>query len=118
MSKPSTKKWAEYARDVATGKAKAGQYVQKLVERFIELLNDPGEWEFKAATGEKYIQFIQDYLVHTRGEWAGKPFILSPWQQFFIVNIFGWFHKTKGYRKHRTALLFVARKSGKTPPTL
>ena len=114
MSKPSTKKWAEYARDVATGKAEAGQYVQKLVERFIELLNDPGEWEFKAATGEKYIQFIQDYLVHTRGQWAGKPFILSPWQQFFIVNIFGWFHKTKGYRKHRTALLFVARKSGKT----
>ena len=52
--------------------------------------------------------------MHTRGQWAGKPFILSPWQQFLVVNIFGWFHAEKGYRKHRTALLFVARKSGKT----
>ena len=114
MTKQPTNLWAQYARDIATEKEPAGEYIQKLVGRFLELLNDPGEWNFDAAAGEKYIQFIQQYLVHTRGQWAGQPFVLSPWQQFLVVNIFGWFHAEKGYRKHRTALLFVARKSGKT----
>lgn len=114
MTNPPKNLWAQYARDIATGQQPAGEYIRKSIERFLELLNDPGEWKFDAAAGEKYIQFIQGYLVHTRGQWAGKPFILSPWQQFLVVNIFGWFHAEKGYRKHRTALLFVARKSGKT----
>jgi phage terminase large subunit-like protein len=114
MDKHATNLWAQYARDIATGQEPSGEYIRKSIERFLELLNDPGEWRFDAAAGEKYIQFIQQYLTHTRGQWAGKPFHLSPWQQFLVVNIFGWFHAEKGYRKHRTALLFVARKSGKT----
>ena len=110
----STKLWAKYAHDVATGELEVGEYIRKAVESFVELLNDPGEWEFRPEAAERYISFIQEYLVHTRGMWAGKPMNLDPWQQFFVANIFGWFHAEKGYRKHRTALLFVARKSGKT----
>tara|TARA_R100000781_G_C4079964_1_gene127344 strand:+ start:604 stop:2331 length:1728 start_codon:yes stop_codon:yes gene_type:complete len=114
MNKARTNLWAEYAKNVAEDKVEVGSYIRKSVSMFLSLVVDPGPWEFRHETGEKYIKFIQEYLTHTRGEWAGKPFNLSPWQQFLVVNIFGWYHKEKGFRKYRTALLFVARKSGKT----
>lgn len=109
--------YAYYTDDVLTGKQVVGEYVFKAVESFVaDLENEDPEfrWVFDAEQAERYIRFIQKYTVHTRGSWAGKPFILSPWQQFFIANIFGWKHKEEGYRRYRTAYLFVARKSGKT----
>ncbi len=110
--------YIDYARAVASGEQPAGKYVSLEVDRFLEDLgrvgDDDFEWTFDAEKAERYIGFIQQFLVHTRGKWAGKPFVLSPWQQYFVANIFGWEQKEKGYRRFRTALLFVARKSGKT----
>ncbi len=110
--------WVDYVEDVLSGKQVVGDYVKKAVEQFAEDLDksqyDDYEWTFDPAEGEKYIRYIQKYCMHTRGSWAGKPFDLSPWQQFFIAAIFGWHHRTEGYRRYRTAYLFVARKSGKT----
>ena len=114
MNKYPTNLWAEYAKGVAEGEIVVGEYITKCVNKFIQDISYPGDWELRHESAERYIKFIQEYLMHTRGQWAGQPFILSPWQQFLIVNIFGWYHKEKGYRKIRTALLFVARKSGKT----
>lgn len=109
--------WLDYVDGVKSGKVIAGKYIRLLVERFEEDLQKQGKdwrWTFDVDEGERYIRFIQEYTIHTRGAWAGKKFILSPWQKFFIVNIFGWKHKKENYRRYRTALLFVARKSGKT----
>lgn len=110
--------WLQYIEDVLDGKQVVGEYVRKTVERSlteIALAENPDfEWVFDVEEAEKYIRFIQKYTVHTRGSWAGKAFELSPWQQYFISQIFGWKHKEKGYRRYRTAYLFVARKSGKT----
>lgn len=117
-TKHPTDLWIQYAKDVASGKQIAGRYVMLEVDRFLTDLErtaeDDYQWTFDAQTAERYIGFIQQFLVHTRGLWAGSPFILSPWQQYFVAQIFGWTHKEKGYRRFRTALLFVARKSGKT----
>ena len=27
---------------------------------------------------------------HTKGEWAGQPVTLEPWQQFCVGSVFGW----------------------------
>ena len=44
------------------------------------------EWDPGAAAFA--IEFF-GYLVHSKGEWAGKPFVLSPFQEFIVGNLFG-----------------------------
>lgn len=54
------------------------------------------------------------FLRHYKGEYAGKPFKLSPWQEHEIVRpLFGW-KNPDGTRLFRRAALWVARKNGKT----
>lgn len=62
--------------------------------------------------------FFPTCLRHVEGALAGKPFVLQPWQQAFIANLFGW-KRVDGMgrlvRRYREALLYVPRKNGKTP---
>ena len=59
------------------------------------------------------IRFFRDYLRHTKGEWAGSKFVLSPWQENFLTKIFSPVNRD-GTRKIRTAYLEVPRKNGKS----
>ena len=47
------------------------------------------------------VSFIQS-LKHTKGVWAGKPFLLFPWQEQIIRDIFGTI-KANGCRQFNTA---------------
>lgn len=58
------------------------------------------------------IKFISA-LKFTKGEWAGRPFILQPWQKKFIRKLFGYVNKD-GTRRYRTAYLEIPRKNGKS----
>ena len=108
-------KFAAYAFDVLDGRVLVGEYIRKHVEQFVDEMADPGlRWEFDADEAERFIDFIETFLKHTRGEWAGQPFELSPWQAYFLANLFGWKERGTNLRRYRTANLFVARKSGKT----
>jgi phage terminase large subunit-like protein len=40
------------------------------------------------------------FLNHTKGKMAGKPFVLAPFQQFTIYNVFAW--KSLSYRRINT----------------
>ena len=58
--------------------------------------------------------FYPRYLRHTEGEWAGKPFVLSDWQEHDIVRpLFGW-KRPDGTRWYRRCIVWVPRKNGKT----
>lgn len=106
--------WATYAADVLEGKQTVCHYVRRAVEMFMDDLGrDDWEWRFDPGEAQRWIEFVARFCKHTRGEWAGKPFLLSPWQQFFVANLFGW-SNADGVRRFRTAYLYVARKSGKT----
>jgi phage terminase large subunit-like protein len=59
------------------------------------------------------IRFIEGCCVHTIGKWAGEPFVLTPWQRDFVEHVFGVVDR-RGIRIVRTALLFIARKQGKS----
>jgi phage terminase large subunit-like protein len=52
-------------------------------------------------------------LRHSKGEWAGRPVELEPWQQFHLWNLFGW-KREDGTRRFRISYLEVARKNGKS----
>ena len=58
------------------------------------------------------VSFIQS-LKHTKGVWAGKPFLLFPWQEQIIRDIYGTI-KENGYRQFNTAFVEICKKAGKS----
>ena len=52
-------------------------------------------------------------LYHTKGEWAGKPFTLEPWQAEIVRKVFGTL-RPDGTRQYRTVYIEVPRKNGKS----
>lgn len=73
-----------------------------------------GEFWFDAAAAELACDFFPTFLVHVKGELAGKPLVLDEWQKQRIIRpIFGWKRKD-GTRRYRTVYIEIPRKNGKT----
>jgi len=72
-----------------------------------------GNCRFDAKAAVSAIDFFHECLTFTAGEWMGKPFILQPWQQAIVANLFGW-KRPDGRRRYREAFIFVPRKCGKS----
>lgn len=53
------------------------------------------------------------YLRHSKGEFGGQEFALSPWQQFIIGSVWGW-KRADGTRRFRVIWQEVPRKNGKS----
>src|SRR5690606_2022897 len=68
-------------------------------------------WDEQAAN--RVVEFIERFCRHNKGEWAGQPFRLEPWQREIVRTVFGW-RRADGTRRFRTAYVEVARKNGKT----
>jgi len=69
-------------------------------------------WDTDAA--DKAVAFFR-LLRHWKGEFAGEPVALQPWQALLIVRpLFAWKRKADGLRRFRTAYIEVPRKNGKT----
>ena len=69
---------------------------------------------FDEAAAQRACDFFPTLLRHIEGQVAGKPFVLEPWQQAIIGNLFGW-KRADGTRRYREAFVYVPRKNGKTP---
>jgi phage terminase large subunit-like protein len=58
--------------------------------------------------------FFDKILVHVKGEWAGQPFMLEPWQREEVIRpLFGW-KNPDGTRRYRVAYIEIPRKNGKS----
>jgi phage terminase large subunit-like protein len=57
--------------------------------------------------------FFEKLLKHTQDQWAGKPFLLAPWQEEALTEIFGQLDDD-GNRLITQAYLEVPKKAGKT----
>jgi len=58
------------------------------------------------------VAFIEQ-LQHTKGEWAGKPFLLLPWQETIVRDLFGVI-KPNGARQFTHCFVEICKKSGKS----
>ena len=58
------------------------------------------------------VNFIQS-LKHTKGVWAGQPFLLFDWQEQIVRDLFG-IIKSNGYRQFTTAFVEICKKAGKS----
>jgi phage terminase large subunit-like protein len=72
------------------------------------------DYYFDEEAAERVVWFIETYLQHTKGEFAGQPFVLEEWQRQATREIFGWKRRSDGTRRYRRVLLYVPRKNGKS----
>jgi len=72
-----------------------------------------GDCVFDIDAAERVVGFFRDCLTHVKGQWAGEPIELAPWQQAVVGNLFGW-KRPDGTRRYREAFIFLPRKQGKT----
>lgn len=103
-----------YQHSVLDGSIPAGKLIRLAVERQQHDLETGAArgLHFDRAAAEHVIQFFS-FLKHSKGEWAGQPFVLEPWQQFLIWVLFGW-KWADGLRRFRTGYVEVPRKNGKS----
>lgn len=72
------------------------------------------DYYFDPVAARRVINFFAKHIKHTKGRFAGTPFILEPWQRKVIKRLFGWKRKNNGTRKYRAVFIFVPRKNGKS----
>ena len=103
-----------YGRDVLAGDIPVCRWTRLAVERHYRDLETAHErgYVFSDLHARHALAFF-DFLRHSKGKWAGQPFLLSPWQAFWTALTFGWL-RFDGRRRFRKAYWRVARKNGKT----
>lgn len=111
----------KYAQDVVKGKTLACRWVRLAAARFLDDLKASKAkgttfpYYFHPEAAARPCRFIEK-LHHTKGAWAsrGERFIMSPWQVFITVAIFGWLRLDDGMRRFRRVFLLIPRKNGKS----
>lgn len=107
-----------YIEDIQSGRRVAGKLEIDSVRRYLEDRGSEGSSDFRYRFDERAAASACQFfplLQHTDGEYAGRPFILYPWQAFIVWNLFGWHRKDDDLRRFREAFISVARGNGKTP---
>ena len=103
-----------WARAVAARRVRVGDYVRLACERHLRDLREGASrgLRFDVVAANSAVEFFT-LLKHSKGKWAGKPFVLAPWQAFIIGSLFGW-KRADGTRRFRTAYNEIPRKNGKS----
>lgn len=120
----------EYVDKIRSGEIIVSKKVQTLYYKLENDMKNPkqvkiydeinNEYEthtyiFDEKRANRPIEFIEKFCKHSKGrKWGGKPVILELWQKAFISAIYGFIDEETGYRKYKKALLFIARKNGKS----
>lgn len=105
----------EYLDAIRAGKCIVGKRIRKQYEKLSAAIHEPaGGYVFDERRAERPIQFIERFCRHSKGEWAGKPVRLELFQKAFISALFGFVDEKTRERQYREAMLYVARKNGKS----
>lgn len=105
-----------YIDGVLNGDIPVCRWTHLAVERHVrDLLDGPGRGLFfDEFAAQRILDFCEQFLRHSKGEWAGQALRLEPWQKFTMWALFGWKRKADGMRRFRTSYLEVPRKNGKS----
>ena len=108
----------KYAAAVRDGEIITGKRVQQSIERFYSWIAaaEKDGFYLDHNKGMAIINFFETFLIHTKGKMAGQPFILSPFQQFTLYNVFGWMQNTPQGQIRRINNVYekIGKKNGKT----
>lgn len=108
-----------YAKEIADGKVLANKDRVLACKRFLNDL-EREDLDFRQEEFDFVIDWIEGTVHHVQGEdkdgrsFKGTPMLLTDWQKFCCVNLFGFFRKGTDIRRYNEALIFLPRKQGKT----
>ena len=103
----------QYKEKIDTGKIIAGNKILKQLQNCYDLLKNT-KCELDVGKGHSPIKFIEKYLFHFEGKFAGKPFKLQLWQKAWIEVLYGFIDKKTNQRQFTEVFFVVARKNGKS----
>jgi phage terminase large subunit-like protein len=105
----------KYAYSVSNEELLVGQKIRLAVKRFFDWVKtaDKDGYYLDHKAGMHIIDFYSNFLNHTKGKLQGQPFILQPFQQFTMYNVFAWKDKN-GNRRINTVYDKRAKKNGKS----
>jgi phage terminase large subunit-like protein len=105
-----------WARAVVAGDVVACRYVKLACQRHLTDIAEGAArglvWRPDVAAHR--LAFYPRVLRHSKGEWARRPYKLSPWQKFVIGSVFGWIRAGDGTRRFRSVYEELPRKNGKS----
>ncbi len=120
----------EYVDKIRSGEIIVSSKVKTLYYKLEDDIKNPKEIQIYDEINDEYenhryifdeskanrpIEFVEKFCKHSKGrKFAGKPVKLELWQKAFISAIYGFVDEETGFRKYRKALLFIARKNGKS----
>lgn len=112
----TTCRTTQYAKDVASGKIIAGEFVRLAAARHLRDLKEGSKrgLVWKQADADLAIDFFPAVLSITEGAKVGKPFDLLPWHLFTVGSIYGWKDKG-GNRRFRFVWLETGKGQAKSP---
>ena len=71
------------------------------------------EYVYDDTVPKRIKKFFEQFLVHSKGTHANKPFVLLDWQYDIISQLYGSYTKQQT-RRYRNGLILIPRKNGKT----
>ena len=77
-------------------------------------IKECSKFYYDEKSADRVVAFIQRHIKHIKGEKGGQPFILEPFQEKIVRDLFGWKYKETNLRRFRTAYICLPRKNGKS----
>lgn len=101
----------KYRKDVRAGKITTSLYIKQAVERSYNDQKRKDLFINKDALNRVF-HFISFLNINVGGKY--DQFILSPYQAWLVFELFSWYWVKTKKRRYRYAIIYTARKSGKT----
>jgi phage terminase large subunit-like protein len=110
----------KYLQSIQDGSIVVCKNIKAVYEREVAWMDNPPDgfpFYFDEAAGQRPIDFIEAYCKHSKGKWAGKPFLLELFQKAKLQLAYGWKEKGTNARRIREVVDIRARKNGKSAET-
>lgn len=114
LPRPAIDAATAYARAVVDGDVVACVWTRLACARHLRDLehgHERGLWWDAEQVEDQRLYFAG--LHHSKGEWAGQPIRLEPFQLFILGSLYGW-KRADGTRRFRIAYVEISRKAGKS----
>lgn len=103
-----------YATEVLAGSVVAGPYVRAACKRHLDDLQRDDIY-FDVDAMQYAIDFFEQMLVLSDGQFDEMPFKLHKSQKFIVGSIFGWKRRSSGLRRFTRAYIEQGKGNGKSP---
>lgn len=80
-----------------------------------EALEQGLDFYFDEKKAAHAVGFFERFLIHSKGQFAGQPFVLLPWQREEVIEeLFGWCRCDTDARRFRVGYVELPKKNGKS----